>query len=152
MAAFGPSHQADTTAYRFREAVSGACSGRSLVATRSLRRGEVILYEECCTFAPIPALAEVCCNYCGIVCTGETLYRLSSEDIGRYCSEECITVDYALHQHEVDALGKLAPIWVEKLGLEIFRTLIRVACLKKMYGSYGTGKSAPKLGRSVAMW
>jgi hypothetical protein len=152
MAACDSSHQADVPAYRFRETVSGAFSGRSLVATRSLRRGEVILSEECCTFAPVPALAEVCCNRCGVVCTGKTLYRVSSEDIGRYCSEECITVDYALHQHEMDALSKLAPIWVEKLGLEIFRTIIRIACMKKISGSYGTGRSAPNLGRSVTVY
>jgi hypothetical protein len=51
--------------------------------------------------------AEVCCNHCGQLCVGGTVFALSENDRFRYCSEKCISADYKVHQLELEALNRL---------------------------------------------
>lgn len=78
--------------------------GRCAVTTRLIPAGDIIIEEESYAAASCSEFSQVICQTCGRMCADGTVYTLSEADAYRYCSEKCITDDYAVHNHEISAL------------------------------------------------
>lgn len=103
--------------------------GRCYVATRPLACGEVVIEEEPYAMIILEPYRDVACCWCGTLCVGGKVLTLSAEDRYRYCSEACITNDYAVHQHEVQALKRLP-----ETGSDPSALVVRVAATRKTEG------------------
>jgi SET domain len=103
--------------------------GRCYVALRPLACGEVVIEEEPYAMVTRDPYREVACCWCATLCVGGKVLTLSSEDRYRYCSEACITNDYAVHQHELQALKRL-----QEAGTDPSALVVRVAATRKTEG------------------
>lgn len=118
--------------------------GRFVVAARDIRKGEVVLIEEACVVAINRRHAFVTCSHCGATSDGTgTVFQLSPEDTLRYCSEHCISVEFPVHQLEVPVMVATTA-FSEVFGQESYRTLIRLACQRKLHGEQGMHARTPR--------
>lgn len=102
--------------------------GRCFIAARDITRGSVIIEEEPYAMVTRAAYSEVCCNYCGKTCINGTVLTLSATDRYRYCSEQCITADYRVHQHEIVALNRLTG----ETESDATKLIVRIAAYRKL--------------------
>ena len=133
--------------------VNSGDKGRSLIASRAILKGEVIISEESYCLVATQRYSEVVCSYCAAICTSAVVYKTSPDDPIRYCSEACITKDYAVHRIEIQALNELSP-FMSILGLETIRTIVRLAANKKTEmhsGNSITPPSRPAFGRFLSI-
>lgn len=118
--------------------------GRILTAAQDIAKGSVVIAEEPYAMTINKRHAEVSCSYCGHTCDSHgTVYQVSPDDPLRYCSEKCITVDYPIHQLEISALTALIS-FADIFGHEVFRMLIRVACMRKAEGATIAAEAAAR--------
>jgi hypothetical protein len=81
------------------------------------------------------------CAYCCQFCSSEKAFVLSNTDNTKYCSERCITLDYLVHSHEVDALRSVDSI----RGSDACRLVVRVAATRKYENLKGVIRGKKKI-------
>lgn len=123
--------------------------GRCLVASRAILKGEVVIEEESYCLVATQRFSEVVCSLCAAICTSATVYKTAPDDPIRYCSEACITRDYAVHRIEIQALNELSS-FINIIGLETIRIVVRLAANKKLEvisGGSTVSPTRPTIGR-----
>jgi hypothetical protein len=105
--------------------------GRCLKAGRKYAMGELVLteYAECMTINN--QFIEVGCGYCGKLCVDEAVFQISADDRVKYCSGECLTLDYPVHKEEIDCLKLLKNLTGSFYGNEPLRLILRIIAMKK---------------------
>ena len=84
--------------------------GRCVIAQRDIAAGELIMIEEPYAMAISKEYQEVACAYCCKLCVNTTVFAANAAVANRYCSQDCLTLDYTLHGPEIPTLLKLSEI------------------------------------------
>ena len=95
--------------------------------------GDVVLQEVPYAMITPATFAAVACSHCGHVPDarkGEQIFGVAADDPIRYCSEQCLQADAAVHHLEVQAVQAFTALSIEG-NTEAIRLIIRLAALKR---------------------
>lgn len=104
--------------------------GRTLVAIQPISAGEVILEEIPYAFIITTPFLSVTCSNCCRICNNETVYKVNSDDNCCYCSQECLSSDYLLHQLEITAAKTIHKTVTNNSDIEKYKLVCKTACQK----------------------
>lgn len=127
---------------------------RSVVARKQFKRGDIVVQEVPYAMITPAMYAAVACSHCGKIPDankGEQIFGVAADDPIRYCSQQCLRADAAVHELEVQAVRAFAALSIEG-STEAIRLIIRMAALKQqevmaLKLTLGTPEF-PKWGRS----
>jgi hypothetical protein len=121
--------------------------GRYCVASRDYVKGDIIVVEESYASVMCHAYASSYCAYCGISPSDGQIYALGPDDSFRYCSQDCMRLDYSMHQYENQAFKRLMELGISG-GSEACNLLVRLASTRKIeQNNINEDLKYPLLGR-----
>ena len=124
--------------------------GRCCILSKYLESGNIAICEE--AYALV-SLHHFSCAYCcrtirNAETNSVTMYETAKDDPNKYCSQECLTQDFPVHKHEIEALKIISSVYSKGEGsalsqyvdLDRLRLLTRISA-KSKYETEMCGKS-----------